>query len=123
MTSTLGSTRRAPNKVYDQGDSNGTLNMEICGDLTTESGNSIPGVQVQRIAQLFGNEEVVQLARGLVGIALFRAFKNRRDRVERSGGRVVTMERIEREEEDGMVYPKTTGTLGGARVEPNDADR
>jgi len=108
--------------VYDQGDSNGTLNIEICGDLTTESGNSIPGVQVQRIAQLFGNEEVVQLARGLVGIALFRAFKNHRDRVERSGGRVVTMERIEREE-DGVVYPKTTGTLGGARVEPNDADR
>ena len=54
---------------------------------------------------------------------MFRVFKNHRDRVEWSSGRVVTMERIEREEEDGMVYPKTTGTLGGVRVEPNDADR
>ena len=88
----------------------------------TESGNSIPGVQVQRITQLLGNVEVFQLAHGLVGIALFRAFDNRRDCVNQSGGCIATEEKT-KWEEDGMVHPKTTSALGGAREEPNDADR
>jgi len=120
---THGSTRRAAIEADGRGNSNGTLNVEICGDLMTESGNSIPGVQVQRIAQLLGNTEVFQLAHGLVGIALFGAFDNRRDRVNRSGGCVATEEKTKWEKEDGMVYPKTTSALGGAREVPNDTDR
>ena len=89
----------------------------------TESGNSIPGIQIQRIAQFLGNAEVCQLGCGLIGIALFRAFNNRRDRVKRSGGCVATEEKTKWKEEDGMVYPKTTSALGGAREVPNDADR